>query len=65
MSFTLAYWRGSFRQTEVFDSRNDAIARAQIALQEKGCSGFQIDHNGVVVMSESEILARRQDSEKR
>ena len=65
MSFTLTYWRGSFRQTDVLDSFNDAIARAQIALQETGCSGFQIEHDGVVVMSESEIFAKFRDLTKR
>jgi hypothetical protein len=62
MTFTLTYRQGSFRQSEDFVSRFGALARAYIMLGGIGCSGYQIDEDGKVVLHESEIIAGREEA---
>jgi len=55
--FTLTYRRGLFPQSEECGSLLGAIARACIMLEAGGCSGFQVEQDGHLVMRHVQIIA--------
>jgi hypothetical protein len=58
VSFYLKYWQGSFLRSEIFSSFFGAIGRASVVLELNGCSGLEIEENGVLLLSEPEIVLR-------
>jgi hypothetical protein len=54
--FHLKYRQDSFLLSEVYGSLNGAIGRASVVLEAGGGSELRIEENGVLLMSESEIV---------
>jgi hypothetical protein len=53
--FTLFYRRGSFAQSEIFDSLSNAMSGASVMFNVEGCSGFSIEDGAHVVMRHAQI----------
>jgi hypothetical protein len=53
--FTLSYRRGSFAQSEIFDSHANAITGASALIDKENHHTFSIEDHGVMVMCHSQI----------